>query len=55
MIMPAFGAFTGGLDAGHDAIRTAMGGAGDQTTAMIIADSRILRFPLLQSNSAFAK
>jgi uncharacterized protein len=55
LIMPAFGVFTGGLDAGHHAIMAAMGEADDQPAAMIVADSRILRFALPQSSGAFAK
>jgi uncharacterized protein len=46
LIMPAFGAFTGGLDAGHDAIKLAMGHENDPATAMLAVDNRILRFPL---------
>lgn len=47
IILPAFGALTGGLDAGHPEIRLAMGG--DRTIgaeAIIPLNDRLLRFPL---------
>ena len=43
IILPAFGALTGGLDAHHPAILRAMGGAGQ---ALIPVEDRLLRFPL---------
>ncbi len=46
LIMPAFGAFTGGLDVEHDAIRTAMGHDKDPAIAMLAVDGRVLRFPI---------
>jgi uncharacterized protein len=44
LILPAFGALTGGLDADHDAIAKACGG--QQREALIPAAGRVLRFPL---------
>ncbi len=43
IILPAFGALTGGLDAGHPAIVRAVGGAGQ---ALVPVEDRLLRFPL---------
>lgn len=43
VILPAFGALTGGLDAGHPAIRRAIGGPGQ---ALVPVEDRLLRFPL---------
>ncbi len=43
IILPAFGALTGGLDADHPAIVRAMGGAGQ---AWVPVEDRLLRFPL---------
>lgn len=44
IILPAFGALTGGLDAGSRAILTALGGA--PAAAIVPAGGRLLRFPL---------
>ncbi|MDP1027153.1 ligase-associated DNA damage response endonuclease PdeM [Sphingomonas sp. KR1UV-12] len=43
IILPAFGALTGGLDAHHPAIVRAMGGTGQ---AWVPVEDRLLRFPL---------
>jgi len=43
LIVPAFGALTGGLDAGHPALQTAMGRA---ATALVPLHDRLLRFPV---------
>jgi uncharacterized protein len=43
LILPAFGALTGGLDAGHPAIVRAVG---SDARAMIAINDRLLRFPL---------
>ena len=43
LILPAFGALTGGLDAGHPAIVRAVGKPAE---ALIPIDDRLLRFPL---------
>lgn len=43
IILPAFGALTGGLDAGHDAIRALVGEAAE---ALVPVQSQLLRFPL---------
>ena len=43
LILPAFGALTGGLDAGHPEIARAAGGAAE---ALIPVADRLLRFPL---------
>lgn len=43
LIMPALGALAGGLDAGHDAIRRAVGSPAE---ALIPVADRLLRFPL---------
>ena len=43
LILPAFGALTGGLDAGHPAIVKAIGRAAE---ALIPVEDRLLRFPL---------
>lgn len=43
LILPAFGALTGGLDAAHPAIAQAIGGGGE---AWVPLDDRLLRFPL---------
>ncbi|OYY70613.1 ligase-associated DNA damage response endonuclease PdeM [Sphingomonas sp. 28-63-12] len=43
IILPAFGAFTGGLDAGHPEIRRAIGGPAE---ALVPIDDRLLRFAL---------
>lgn len=47
IILPAFGALTGGLDAGHDAIRALVGEAAE---ALVPVQSRLLRFPLTLSS-----
>ena len=44
LILPAFGALTGGLDAGHPAIRAAI--AGRPAEALIPLADRLLRFPI---------
>ena len=44
LILPAFGALTGGLDADHDAIAKACGG--QKLEALIPAAGRVLTFPL---------
>ena len=44
LILPAFGALTGGLDADHDAIAKACGGK--KLEALIPAAGRVLTFPL---------
>ena len=43
IIMPAFGALTGGLDAHHPEILRSMGG---DATALVPVSDRLLRFPL---------
>ena len=43
LILPAFGALTGGLDAGHPAIARAIGG---EAQALVPLADRLLRFPL---------
>ncbi len=43
LILPAFGALTGGLDAAHPAI---IGVVGDRAEALIALEDRLLRFPL---------
>jgi DNA ligase-associated metallophosphoesterase len=43
LILPAFGALTGGLDAGHPAI---VGAAGRPAEALVPVADRLLRFPL---------
>jgi len=43
LILPAFGALTGGLDAGHPAIIRALGAPGQ---ALVPVADRLLRFPL---------
>ena len=43
MILPAFGALTGGLDAHHPQIRALVGNGAE---AMVSTDTRLLRFPL---------
>lgn len=43
LILPAFGALTGGLDAGHPAI---VGAAGRPAHALVPVADRLLRFPL---------
>ncbi len=43
IILPAFGALTGGLDAGHPEIRRAIGG---QAEALVPVEDRLLRFAL---------
>ncbi|HVU30160.1 MAG TPA: ligase-associated DNA damage response endonuclease PdeM [Sphingomicrobium sp.] len=43
LIMPAFGALTGGLDAHHPEI---MRSVGDKATALVPVSDRLLRFPL---------
>ncbi len=50
LILPAFGALTGGLDADHDAIAKAVGR--QKTEALVPAAGRVLAFPL---NGALAK
>jgi uncharacterized protein len=44
LILPAFGALTGGMDAGDPVILRAIGGCGAQ--ALVPIDDRLLRFPL---------
>ncbi|CAH0352084.1 MAG: ligase-associated DNA damage response endonuclease PdeM [Sphingobium sp.] len=44
MILPAFGALTGGLDAGHAQIRKLVGDTGE---ALVPLNGQLLRFPLL--------
>jgi metallophosphoesterase superfamily enzyme len=43
LILPAYGAFTGGLDVADPAIRTALAGP---ATALVLEQGRLLRFPL---------
>lgn len=43
MILPAYGALTGGLDADHPAIMAAMGG---EAAALVAISDRLLRFPI---------
>ena len=43
MILPAYGAFTGGIDADHPEIMKAMGG---EAAALVAVSDRVLRFPL---------
>ena len=44
LILPAFGALTGGLDADHPEIVRAIGGGGGE--ALVPLDRRLLRFPI---------
>jgi uncharacterized protein len=44
LILPAFGALTGGLDAGHPEIRRAVG---PRAEALVPLSDRLLRFPLV--------
>lgn len=44
LILPAFGALTGGLDAGHPEIVRAVGGS--RAEALVPLDDRLLRFPI---------
>ena len=47
IILPAFGALAGGLDAGHREIRFALGGEEARgVEALVPLDDRLLRFPL---------
>jgi len=48
LILPAYGAFTGGMDAGDPAIIAAMQPA-RQIDALVIAGSRLVRYPLWQA------
>jgi metallophosphoesterase superfamily enzyme len=43
LILPAFGALTGGLDAHHPEI---LGSVGADATALVAVSDRLLRFPL---------
>ena len=43
LILPAFGALTGGLDAGHPEIRRAVG---PRAQALVPVEDRLLRFPI---------
>lgn len=43
LILPAFGALTGGLDAGHPEIARALGAPGE---ALVAVEGRLLRFPI---------
>ncbi|MGK2910942.1 MAG: ligase-associated DNA damage response endonuclease PdeM [Sphingobium sp.] len=43
IILPAFGALTGGLDVGHEAIRKVVGDAGEALVPLL---NQLLRFPL---------
>jgi metallophosphoesterase superfamily enzyme len=43
IVLPAFGALTGGLDAAHPEIARAMGGQGE---ALVPVEDRLLRFAL---------
>ena len=45
MILPAFGAYTGGMDAGDPAILNALTPA-KSVTAIVAAKSKLTRFPL---------
>lgn len=45
LILPAFGALTGGLDAGHEAVRAALGHT-VEATALIATHDQVLHFPL---------
>ncbi|PZU58237.1 MAG: ligase-associated DNA damage response endonuclease PdeM [Sphingobium sp.] len=47
LVMPAFGVLTGGLDAGHDAIREAVG---VRAEALVPVADKLLRFPLGSRN-----
>ncbi|MEV4935921.1 ligase-associated DNA damage response endonuclease PdeM [Sphingobium sp. LSP13-1-1.1] len=44
LILPALGALTGGLDAGHGAIRRVMG---SEAAALVPVADRLLRFPII--------
>jgi DNA ligase-associated metallophosphoesterase len=46
LILPAFGALTGGLDAHHPEIVRAVGGRAATAQALVALDDRLLRFPL---------
>jgi DNA ligase-associated metallophosphoesterase len=48
MILPAFGAYTGGMDAGDPAIIEALQPA-STITALVAAKARLTRFPLMQT------
>lgn len=43
LILPSFGAFTGGLDVGHQEVQAALGGKGE---ALIESGGKLLRFPV---------
>ncbi len=45
MVLPAFGALTGGMDAGHPAIRKSLSPA-DRIEAACVARGQLVRFPL---------
>ena len=44
LILPAYGAFTGGLDIADPAIRTALAGP---ATALVVEGVKLLRFPVV--------
>lgn len=46
LVLPAFGALTGGLDARHPAIQSAMGG---DVTALVPSETQLLRFPVTRN------
>ena len=51
LILPAFGALTGGLDVSHPEILRAVGGS---AAAMVVVGDRLLRFPIRDEARASA-
>jgi metallophosphoesterase superfamily enzyme len=51
LILPAFGALTGGLDVTHPEILRAVGGSAE---AMVVVGDRLLRFPIRDEARASA-
>jgi len=51
MVLPAFGALTGGMDAGHAAIRKALSPA-DSIEATCVVRGQLVRLPLWQQPKA---
>ena len=53
MVLPAFGTLTGGMDAGHEAIRKSLSPA-DTIEAACVARDRLVRFPLWRAEKRAA-
>jgi metallophosphoesterase superfamily enzyme len=53
MVLPAFGAFTGGMDAGHAAIRASLSPAETIEAACAVRD-RLVRLPLWRAEERAA-